>query len=77
MDVDWAAMIKDLQAPLKADVPAATSVLKRFSPGHVLARIGVSRALAGPKLMEQIEKVCKEELGEEGTMPNPTFQCMC
>lgn len=66
MDVDWAFMIKDLQQPVKTAMPAEASVLKRFSPGHVLARIGVSRALAGPELMEEIEKVCKEEFKDEG-----------
>lgn len=36
------------------------SHLKRFTPGHVFSRIGVSSTLAGPRLTKLVQQACAE-----------------
>lgn len=58
IDVDWSSLMpKHKQEPR-----AAGAALLRFTPGAVLLRAGISKRLAGPKLLEQVREVCKREL---------------
>ena len=36
------------------------SHLKRFTPGHVFSRIGISSTLAGPRLTKLVQRACAE-----------------
>ncbi|KAM8871505.1 zinc finger CCCH domain-containing protein 13 isoform 2-T2 [Synchiropus picturatus] len=60
IDVDWPSLMpKQKQEPR-----AAGAALLRFTPGAVLLRAGVSKRLAGPKLMERVKEVCKSEFDD-------------
>nr|XP_019968901.1 PREDICTED: zinc finger CCCH domain-containing protein 13-like [Paralichthys olivaceus] len=60
IDVDWSSLMpKQKQEPR-----AAGAALLRFTPGAVLLRTGISKRLAGPKLLEQVKEVCKSEMDD-------------
>ena len=60
IDVDWSSLMpKHKQEPR-----AAGAALLRFTPGAVLLRTGISKRLAGPKLLEQVKEVCKSEMDD-------------
>ena len=71
MDVDWQSLMNDYNPPPKPEPTAASDIMKKFTPGNFLARIGVSRNLAGPELMKQIEEVCAKTAEEEGKCDAP------
>lgn len=60
IDVDWSSLMpKQKQEPREAG-----AALRRFTPGAVLLRAGISKRLAGPELLEQVKEVCKSELDD-------------
>ncbi|XP_077987674.1 uncharacterized protein LOC144442255 isoform X2 [Glandiceps talaboti] len=63
LDVDFASLMKDTQVQQREEQPI--TALKKFSPGNVLATIGVSKVLAGSNLMAQITDVCQKALEED------------
>lgn len=73
MDVDWQSLMNDYNPPPKPEPTAASDIMKKFTPGNILARIGVSRTLAGPELMKQVEEVCAKAAEEEGSEEKPLF----
>ena len=57
--VDWSSLMA--QTPIQTEKKPseeAGSILDKFRPGQVLARVGISRALAGSELMKEVEKIC-------------------
>ena len=72
IDVDWSSLMpKQKQEPR---TPGAA--LLRFTPGAVLLRAGVSRRLAGPRLLTQVKEVCAKELEDtKGEHKSYIYQC--
>ena len=72
IDVDWSSLMpKQKQEPR---TPGAA--LLRFTPGAVLLRAGVSRRLAGPRLLTRVKEVCAKELEEtEGESTHNEYKC--
>ena len=69
-EVDWNSLMKDIHPAPTTDAKEQdeskkekeeVSILDKFSPANVLRRVGVSRALAGPVLMKEIEALCRQE----------------
>lgn len=58
-DVDWSALVSS-QASSEKTGEEPGSHLKRFTPGHVFSRIGISSTLAGPRLTKLVQRVCAE-----------------
>lgn len=58
-DVDWSALVSAQNTSDKTgEEPGAH--LKRFTPGHVFSRIGISSSLAGPRLTKLVQKASAE-----------------
>ena len=49
------------QQPIRA-APHSSSALKRFQPASVFSRLGVSKAFAGPELVEKVKHICSSQL---------------
>ena len=49
------------QQPIRA-APHSNSALKRFQPASVFSRLGVSKAFAGPELVEKVKRICSSQL---------------
>ena len=49
------------QQPIRA-APQPSSALKRFQPASVFSRLGVSKAFAGPALLEKVKRLCESQL---------------
>ena len=69
-EVDWNSLMKDIQPVPTTDAEEKdeakkeeekVSIVDKFSPANVLRRVGVSRALAGPVLMKEIEALCRQQ----------------
>lgn len=60
LDVDWSALMSETKTEFK---PGCAR--KRFTPAHVISRIGFSQVFAGPELSEKIIKKCQEQLEKE------------
>ncbi|XP_033117868.1 zinc finger CCCH domain-containing protein 13-like [Anneissia japonica] len=73
LEIDWSSIPVDFKAPKEDATNQPGSALSRFTPGSILARIGVSRALAGPSLIKRIIEACKEATPEGGEVPR--FDC--
>ncbi|KAL9964040.1 hypothetical protein ACROYT_G027614 [Oculina patagonica] len=58
-EVDWSALVS-AQSTLEKTGQEPGSHLKRFTPGHVFSRIGISSSLAGPRLTKLVQKACAE-----------------
>lgn len=58
-DVDWSALVSS-HAPSEKTGEEPGSHLKRFTPGHVFSRIGISSSLAGPRLTNLVLQACAE-----------------
>lgn len=65
-DVDWSALVSSQGASEKTGEEPG-SHLKRFTPGHVFSRIGISSSLAGPRLTKLVLQTCAE-----ATKDNPS-----
>uniref|UniRef100_A0A023G739 Putative zinc finger ccch-type n=1 Tax=Amblyomma triste TaxID=251400 RepID=A0A023G739_AMBTT len=70
LDIDWSVLAADRPKVLKS--AEYNSALERFTGARMLARIGISRDLAGEELAEQLADLCQKELtkkepaGQEG-----------
>ncbi|XP_022095069.1 zinc finger CCCH domain-containing protein 13-like isoform X2 [Acanthaster planci] len=75
--VDWSSLMSQSSAiqTQSQTSEVSGSVLDKFRPGQVLARVGVSRALAGPELMREVEQLCLQAAEEEGSsIQTPLFE---
>ncbi|CAK8671850.1 unnamed protein product [Clavelina lepadiformis] len=63
LDVDWTGLTSSNKKDSKPDIPNS-SVLKRFTPGNVLLRMGVSTKLLPPDLVKKVEEKCKAEASD-------------
>jgi len=58
-EVDWSALVS-AQSTLERTGEEPGSHLKRFTPGHVFSRIGISSSLAGPRLTKLVQQACAQ-----------------
>lgn len=70
LDIDWSSLVKETRP--KEEVQAASgekrvSARARYSGARVLARIGISKELAGEELTRQVVEFCRSQLAAEGT----------
>lgn len=68
LDIDWSVLVKEVDRP--KDGAAATaekrsSARERYSGARVLARIGISRDLAGEDLAHKVVEFCQAELAKD------------
>ncbi|XP_063610624.1 zinc finger CCCH domain-containing protein 13-like [Penaeus indicus] len=62
LDINWASLVRD--TPATHEVAAGTA-LKRFSPAHLLARIGVSTRYARKEVIEKVRAVCAADAAKD------------
>lgn len=60
LEIDWASMMKDERPKLTTG-----SALKRFKPGALFAKMGISREYAGEKLYSEVLQICQKHQKEE------------
>ncbi|XP_064093299.1 zinc finger CCCH domain-containing protein 13-like isoform X1 [Macrobrachium nipponense] len=63
LDINWASLVRDSRPPVN-EVAAGTA-LKRFSPAHLLARLGVSTRYARPDVIQSIKEACAANVTDE------------
>ncbi|XP_066952583.1 fl(2)d-associated complex component-like isoform X3 [Macrobrachium rosenbergii] len=63
LDINWASLVRDSRPPVN-EVAAGTA-LKRFSPAHLLARLGVSTRYARPEVVQSIKEACAANVTDE------------
>ncbi|KAK3104841.1 hypothetical protein FSP39_011419, partial [Pinctada imbricata] len=61
LKIDWSSLMQTSQPIPKVE----GSALKRFRPGAVLAKLGVSKTLAGSSLFQKLQETCESETQEE------------
>ena len=64
LGIDWKSL-KDETSIRRRSSEQAGSALKRFSPGAVFARIGLSRHYAGSALVDKVTALCQKHMEEE------------
>ncbi|KAK7016787.1 hypothetical protein SK128_023703, partial [Halocaridina rubra] len=63
LDINWASLVHDSRLPVN-EVAAGTA-LKRFSPAHLLARLGVSTRYARPEVIQRVREACTAAVPED------------
>lgn len=71
LDIDWSILVKE-SSQLKGNTVSETrgSARERYSGARVLARIGISRDLAGEELAQQVVEFCRKELAKDKKEPD-------
>ena len=63
LGIDWKSLQNTGSSTKRP--PAAGSALKRFSPGAVFCRLGISAQYAGAALVEKVTGLCSQHVEEE------------
>lgn len=66
MDVDWQSLMEDYKPLPRPERTSASDIMRKFTPGIILAEVGVSPSLAGPELMEEVKAICAKAAKEQG-----------
>lgn len=66
LDIDWSVLVKEVDKPKDgAATEKRSSARERYSGARVLARIGISRDLAGEDLAHKVVEFCQSELAND------------
>lgn len=75
LDIDWSSLVKETRPKEEQDSSEKkVSARDRYTGARVLARIGISKDLAGEELTKQAVEFCRsqlgsDELGQDGSEP--------
>lgn len=71
LDIDWSILVKETSRPKEGTASEKRgSARERYSGARVLARIGISRDLAGEELAQQVVEFCQKELASDKKEPD-------
>lgn len=71
LDIDWSILVKESSRTKDGTVSEKRgSARERYSGARVLARIGISRDLAGEELAQQVVEFCQKELAKDKKEPD-------